>query len=191
MSDSKQHSMYENEHAEFLFAKVLAPHVSRLPVEQDRLDACHHLARLVEQLEAAHAQVARANEETAAALRLADQWKGEALGTKEQYETQRHHLETAAVEAHRRGVEAYELREQLRTARAEGYDEGVEDVWNENVCSTCGENHDRDASAMCETGEVVSFREWADATRGRDRGYCETGICGVCEGCDPASVPKP
>ena len=68
MSASKQHSMYENEHAEFLFAKVLAPHVSRLPVEQDRLDACHHLARLVEQLEA----LGRVREAASALLQSAD-----------------------------------------------------------------------------------------------------------------------
>jgi hypothetical protein len=42
--------MYENEHAEYLFANVLAAHRWHGPTEQGRIDACHHLARLVEQL---------------------------------------------------------------------------------------------------------------------------------------------
>lgn len=50
---SSPQKMYENEHAEYLFDEVLSPTAWRGPLEQGRLDACHHLARLVEQLEAA------------------------------------------------------------------------------------------------------------------------------------------
>jgi hypothetical protein len=51
-------------------------------------------------------------------------------------------------------------------AYAVGWDEGQSDIWDEPVCSSCGRNHDRDESAMCEGGEVVSFREWVDSRRG-------------------------
>lgn len=77
MSDSP-HSMYDNEHAEYLFAKVLAPHVCRLPVEQDRLDACHHLARLVEQ-HAVQARALRAIHFNASSWHGDDAAKGRAL----------------------------------------------------------------------------------------------------------------
>lgn len=43
---------------------------------------------------------------------------------------------------------------------ARGYDEGQEAIWDEPVCSICGRNHDRDESAMCKDGVVVSFRQW-------------------------------
>jgi hypothetical protein len=59
------------------------------------------------------------------------------------------------------------LEEQLRTARDDGYDEAQADIFDAPVCSTCGMNHDRDESAMCETGEVVTFREWRDSASRR------------------------
>jgi hypothetical protein len=45
-------------------------------------------------------------------------------------------------------------------AYAAGWDEGQEAIWNEPVCSRCGDNHDRDESAMCDGAMVISFREW-------------------------------
>lgn len=64
---------------------------------------------------------------------------------------------------------------ELRSA-AHTFDEGVESVWNEIVCSVCGRNHDRDESAACPGCEPVPFVEWfqhvsrrliAEAWRGR------------------------
>lgn len=46
-----------------------------------------------------------------------------------------------------------------------GWDEGREALWNEAVCSVCGDSHDRGESAMCEDGQVVAFREWVEAHR--------------------------
>jgi hypothetical protein len=48
----------------------------------------------------------------------------------------------------------------------EAWDGAQRAIWGETVCSACGENHDRDESAMCEDGEVVTFREWVEAKRG-------------------------
>jgi hypothetical protein len=52
-----------------------------------------------------------------------------------------------------------------QAAYGEGYDQARDDVWDAPVCSVCGEDHDADESAMCEGGEVVSFREWVEAAR--------------------------
>lgn len=58
----RPHSMYEMDEAEYLFEKVLSPTAWRGPLEQDRLDACKALARLVEQLEALEAERDRLRE---------------------------------------------------------------------------------------------------------------------------------
>jgi hypothetical protein len=39
------------------------------------------------------------------------------------------------------------------------FDNGCAAVRDEPVCTKCGTNHDRDESAMCEGGEVVTFGE--------------------------------
>lgn len=49
------------------------------------------------------------------------------------------------------------------TLHAQGYDEGQNDVWSSLVCSVCGQNHDRDESAMCDDGEVVSLGEFVQS----------------------------
>ena len=49
----------------------------------------------------------------------------------------------------------------------QGWDDAFEDIWEANVCSSCGENHDASESAMCEDGEVVSFREWTTIVTAR------------------------
>lgn len=55
--------------------------------------------------------------------------------------------------------------DQYREAHAQGFDDGLEAVWSEPVCSVCGLNHDRDESAACDGCEVVSFQQWVAAQR--------------------------
>lgn len=57
-----------------------------------------------------------------------------------------------------------------RERYTEGYNEGWEHaqdaIWGEAVCSECGANHDADESAMCEGGQVQTFRDWVERCRG-------------------------
>jgi hypothetical protein len=62
-------------------------------------------------------------------------------------------------------AECGRLREREQAAHGEGYDQAHDDVWEAPVCSVCGADHDADESAMCEGGEVVSFREWVEDCR--------------------------
>jgi hypothetical protein len=57
-------------------------------------------------------------------------------------------------------------RDQTRR-EAEWFDKGVESVWDEVVCSVCGQNHDRDESAACDGCEAITFQEWVERTETR------------------------